>query len=369
MTQGQLTKNWTITPNVRDTFVSLNNSAAFWIFQNHTFLVARGWAVKYTCDGTTGPTSGSDHTDRLSAQNKCQTRGAAAGNAQSFSVLTSADGVDIMFTYQGATDDVIRISFSPGGLFTPAGTSNQQPTATDEVVLSVGTTVVNATASADRVMTMWGTNDATAWMCVNYRSSAVIFQFRLAKITPLVASISPAIFSPPYVGVRANLFERNGLPALTGPASINYDPSSTPVGTTGWIGAAARVFTSASSRITRCIYGAWCLSGTAGSSRGNNEVFTANTPALQNGFMPLALPFITGETTSANFDGLLGVAIDMWFAYSSSSLTTPAPGDFFPGYEPADVPGVDPQRTNWLVALGPTSVVPWRNAAVNLVIA
>ena len=51
----------------------------------------------------------------------CSVRGAAAGNAQSYGVYQAADGCQILIAYQGASDDIIRISYSKGGLFTLAG--------------------------------------------------------------------------------------------------------------------------------------------------------------------------------------------------------------------------------------------------------
>src|SRR5712671_6970587 len=99
-----LTKAWTITPNVRNTYTSLNDMAGWWFYNNHVAIKAK-WTLKWTCDGTTGPTSAGDATDRLTDKTKCETRGAAAGNAQSFAVYSNADGVQLKITYQGATDD------------------------------------------------------------------------------------------------------------------------------------------------------------------------------------------------------------------------------------------------------------------------
>jgi hypothetical protein len=81
--------------------------------------------------------------------------------------------------------------------------------------------------------------------------------------------------------------------------------------------------------------------------------------------MPLIPPVWSGESAT-NLFGILGYPIDFWVAYSTSRTITPAFGDFMPGFEPADDPNVDPQRTNWLVAFGPAMVRPWRNAAASL---
>jgi len=72
--------------------VSLNDTMARLLFGIKNFLVGTvGYTVKYSCDGTTGPTSANDHTDRWLSFSSCTTRGAAAGNPQSFIVLTDSN--------------------------------------------------------------------------------------------------------------------------------------------------------------------------------------------------------------------------------------------------------------------------------------
>lgn len=71
--------------------MSLNDTMARFLFGIKNFLVATlGYTVKYTCDGTTGPTSANDHTDRWVSFSNCTTRGANAASAQSFVVLTDS---------------------------------------------------------------------------------------------------------------------------------------------------------------------------------------------------------------------------------------------------------------------------------------
>lgn len=357
MTAIQLTKTWAINPNVRNSFTSLVDMAGWFIFENHAWLRSHGWTVKYTCDGTTGPTSGADHTDRLSSKTNAQTRGANATTAQSFTVLTSSDGVDLLITYQGATDDVIRISYSAGGLFTPAGTSNQQPTATDEVTISVGNSVINATTSADRVMSIWSTADGRAWSCALYRLGTLQNILGLERV---VSACYPGVFAVPYIAYRYNAVDRSNSPGGSGPV---YDASSTTAGTTGWFGTLARVFTGGAFRLTRLGGGTVAPADILGSSLTIEQSMLSNTPALQAGGMPTIPWFLTGEK-AANLDGFLGVATDWWIGYGSS-ISQPATGDFFSGYEPTDNPNTDPERTNWLVAVGSTMIRPWRNAAAS----
>ena len=57
MTAIQLSKSWSINPNIRNSFTTLVDMAGWYIYENHAWLKAHGWTVKYTCDGTTGPSS------------------------------------------------------------------------------------------------------------------------------------------------------------------------------------------------------------------------------------------------------------------------------------------------------------------------
>jgi len=91
------------------------------------------------------------------------------------------------------------------------------------------------------------------------------------------------------------------------------------------------------------------------------DVFQATTPALQAGTLP-CFPWIPSGEKTASLDGLLGYPYDWWIAYSGN-LTIPAFNDVMPGYEPGDVPGVDPTRTNWFITIGPTMIRPWKNVA------
>lgn len=175
MTQPVATKTWGFSVNNRSTFTSLNQVMGDYLYGIKNALVGAGWTVKYTCDGTTGPTSSSDHTDRWAGSANARTRGAGAANAQSFAVLTGADGCDTMLTYQGGADNTARISHSPGGLFVPAATSNQQPTATDESVQTAANTdLINGTASLDRIWNCQWTTDKKSWRAWVFRSNVVV---------------------------------------------------------------------------------------------------------------------------------------------------------------------------------------------------
>lgn len=359
-----LSKLWTITPNVRNTFTTLLDMGAWFAFTNFSGLITNGWSVKYTCDGTTGPTSSSDHTNRLVSRTNFTTQGAAAGNAQSFFVVTNADGVDLAFCYQGASNDIIRISYSPGGLFTPAGTSNQQPTATDEVVLSNGNSIVNATTSSDRVMTMWFANDTRQWSVALFRASAIVNIIGVEKITDFTGS---GTFTIPYVGYRLTTGSRGSIGG-TSPGAPVGGASGTAPGSAGNVGIMARVVTVGISRITRIGGGEIIVCSSPGNVTGGGQTFVTNPPALQAAVGAPLFPLFWSGEQSTNLDGPIGYPAD-WFQQLTNNVAVPALGTFLPGYDPTDIPGVSSVRSNWFIALGSSMIRPWRNVDVSLQIA
>jgi hypothetical protein len=358
MTAIQLSKAWSINPNVRNAYVSLADMSGWFIYENHAWLKAHNWTVKFTCDGTTGPSGPSDTTDRLLSKADADTRGANAASVQSYTVLQNPDGLQLMLTFQGATDDVIRISYSVGGLFTLASPSTNQPTATDETLLSTGNSIVNATASADRVMTIWASDDGKAWSNSLWRVNTLQNLLGLERVFNYCET---GVFNQPYLAYRYNSLIRSNSPGGNGPV---WDATSTAAGTAGWFGGLARVFTDGATRITRIAGGELSLPNIPNSGLLIEDSFLSNTPALQAGTMPLLPWFLTGEKT-ASLDGFLGAPMDWWIGYASST-SIPAVGDFFPGFDVADNPNIDPVRTNWFVAVGTTVIRPWKNVAVSL---
>ena len=77
-----LTKTWTIFPNLRRPFTSLADSTGWFFYENKTKMLAAGWTVKFTCNGTTGPSGAGDTTDRWLSIANASTRGASAATAQ-----------------------------------------------------------------------------------------------------------------------------------------------------------------------------------------------------------------------------------------------------------------------------------------------
>lgn len=207
MTIPTQVRSYNYSLNNRITYTSLNDLVASVGYGTKNFLIATcGLTLKYTCDGTTGPTSGSDHTDRLASKANFTTRGAASGNAQSFWVITDANGADWMMAYQGATDDIARISYSPGGLYTPAGTANQQPTATDEVVVQSANSIVGSTTSADRVWHAICSTDKKAFRFFIARSNVCVgTAFSIESCNSTISGAGNS-YSPAMLGTFATTF-------------------------------------------------------------------------------------------------------------------------------------------------------------------
>jgi len=159
------------------------------------FLVANGYTVKGSASAGTGAM---DAVDRWASSASVTPRATVAAASQGWIVLVDSNGANILLTYQGATDDIARISFSPGGLFVAAGTANQQPTATDEQVMSTANTLIGSTASADRLWNGWVSSDRKLCRFNIARSGIWVGQiWGVELIAPTViapASITPAMW-------------------------------------------------------------------------------------------------------------------------------------------------------------------------------
>jgi hypothetical protein len=204
-----IVKSWvqlltTGTPGVRLVFSTLLDSSQQVAFRLKDFLVsgstaATKYTVLWTSSGGTGPTNSADHTDRITSAATWTPRATVAAASQAWYVLTGGLGEQILITFQGATDDIFRISFSPGGLFVLAGTTNQQPTATDEQLMYNGNTVVGNVASTDRILHIWARNDAKGFRFVVYRAGLLVSP--AIFIEEFVSSVVlPAVLTPPVCG-------------------------------------------------------------------------------------------------------------------------------------------------------------------------
>jgi hypothetical protein len=374
MTFPQLQKNWTVSPNVRQAFTTLVGVAGWYAYENKTRMLAVGWTVKFTSNGTTGPASGVDTTDRITSAATFATRATVAAAPQSWYVLQNADGIQILFAYQAAGvsptgDDIIRISYSQGGLFTLAGTTTHQPTATDEIVMSAATTVINATASLDRVMSIFCANDTTAWRCCLFRNSVLISSISLDKVTRIAPSTTLTV---PYLFgnfVRMSRELLNEAVDITTP--VYPEMHTQAIGAASFRGWGGRVFTAAVSRVCR-MYGASVYASGNNAMNSNTlanggiiQIFSSTFCASMGGTGALCWPIIVWGENTVQLDGPWASIID-WSQMVTTSITSPSVGAFVPGLDVGDNPISDPARTNWFVALGAGAIWPWKNAAATL---
>lgn len=152
-------------------FVSLLATMGSYIVGIANQAIAKGYTVAGSSNGVAAAMDG---VNRCTLAAGFAVRATIAGAAQSWLVITAANGAQTLFAYQGASDDIARISCSPGGLFIVAGTATFQPTATDEVVGTSGATLIGATASANRVFNVIIDSAHNGWRAWIYRLNVVV---------------------------------------------------------------------------------------------------------------------------------------------------------------------------------------------------
>jgi len=356
MSIPQLAKNYTTLINQRNTYVSLNNMQAWWFFTTHVEMLARGFTCWFTSDGTTGPTNAGDNTNRLTDATKTATRGATAANAQSYAVYKNADGMQILFAYQGATDDVFRISYSKAAGFVLAGTTTQQPTATDELVVSTGT-IIGTGTSLDRVVQIIISTDVRSIAIACYRSAALQSMVGIWHCTSLATvRVTNPINALPYIGFRftsdANLRRGSAIGTPVGGATNAQ-------GTTG--GMSGRFYTNADQTIA-VGGGEITLAAAAGAVTTVASTFNSDKPAAQDSATYPTLPIYWSGAKAANTDGFFLTPID-WYQIYVSSVSLPVPTQTLTGFAPADNPNIDTPRAAWLMTFGSAMVLPWNGSA------
>lgn len=298
MSLPAVTKTWDFNCiNQRISWVSLLDASSSVMYLVKNELVSHcSWTVQWSCNGTTGPTSSADHTDRITSKAAMQVRATVAAAAQSWVVLNGGNGGQVLITYQGASDDIFRVSFSPGALFTLAGTTTNQPTATDEVLIAAAITMVGATLSTDRVMHCVGSTDGKLFRVFTYMTNACQRAWGLEAVVPTTTGPT---FSPPVVVWNAPAITFANAASTVGGSIANNTTSG------GQSGAqAARV----NSTIIACGGGAERYLG------GTSSVFTEASPSLNSGAPIVPLCY---ASNAANLSGKLGNRIDAWFPYST----------------------------------------------------
>lgn len=199
-------KTWNFSSlNVRSVYSSLAQVMGDFMYNIKNEAVGVGGAVVWSCDGTTGPSSSSDHTDRIASGANFRTRATVAAAAQSWVLFTFAGG-QVLLDYQGATDDIARISFSPGSLFALAGTTTNQPTATDECVMVSGASLIKSTTSGDRVFSIIATTDQSCLRWVIATAGAYVHAGWIENVSPAPGVSSSVIIGETTSNTYSNLY-------------------------------------------------------------------------------------------------------------------------------------------------------------------
>lgn len=187
-------KTWSYSLNNRITFVSLTDTTQRYLFGIKDFLKTTG---TYTIKGSASAGTGAmDGVDRWSTSASVTPQAANTTSSVAWVVLTDGNGCDICLSFVGGSADIARISFSPGGLYVAAGTANNTPTATDEQVILTGVTLVNATASADRLWNGWVSSDKKLCRFNVARSGSWTGQVWGVELLTSSVIGPPAVFSP-----------------------------------------------------------------------------------------------------------------------------------------------------------------------------
>lgn len=301
-------KTWTVTGNNAIAGASLNLMMGAYLFRVAvTFLLANG----YTCKGSsTGVVAAMDGVNRWATAADALIRAANTTTANSWIVLTDGNGCNICLSYVGATDDVCRISYSPGGLYVAAGTATFTPTATDEIVLSTGVTVIDTTAAATN-RTYFGWVDSQAKLCRNLLSlnstgspTGMVWGVELFDSSLQDRTISPSVWG--FACGAAN-FACGGT-VSTAMTSGVYAANSR--------GGSARVNVSQ-------------LNMSGGFPLWNNGNFTwfdVNTELQGTNGYPIWGPFRVGSMT-ASYTGVVAQLYDWWSCRNAAAAATCNLGD------------------------------------------
>ncbi len=305
-----VTQTWTVSANNRYTFTTVLGAMQNYALSLKNFLkTTMGYTVKGSCTAGTGAMDG---VDRWSVSTDVTPRATVAAASQAWFVLTDGNGVDFLMAFQGNSDDQFRFSFSPSGVYVAAGTANNQPTATDECLMVASTTIVNSTASLDRVWHMWGSADKKMFRASLFRSSTCISFIGVEKVTSSV--LAPATFSPAVWGY---CWQTMQLGFFTG--SLMSAPGGAASGQCG----VAKVHTNQD--VFLQLGGGGEMFGNVGGAAGN--FFNVEKPELQGSQGELLIPLTVCSNTAAG-QGKLGNRIDWWAAVTNSNAV-PANGDTF----------------------------------------
>ena len=295
MPMPALVKSWQFDVNNRVTFASVNQVVGELLYGIFSEALITGGA--FTCIGSsTGVTA----TGNLSGTNVWTSgtvpvvRGGTPANLQSWIVFRDGNGWDWMVCYQGGTDNIIKMSVSPGQLWTLNGTDAAfQPTATDECIVATNTfDFAAATASLDRVWHVAWSTDKKIWRAWVYRNS-VMLSFLAGE--EVVSAVTSFTFAPAVVGCVSN----NGQNGQAGPGGV--------VGAnTGNGGFRTQID---GTNVLTC-----CGMGLSFSANAASTALSVVAPELQSASL-IAPVGVANITTS--YRGKLGDRIDVYAAYNN----------------------------------------------------
>lgn len=298
------------TPGVRVTFSSVLDTMQQVAFRTKDFLCnSSGATTKYTVlwssSSGTGPSSASDHTDRITGPASWTPRAATASAPQAWVVLVGGLGEQILLSFQGASDDVMRVEFSPGGSYVLASDTSNPPTAVDEQLVIGGgnVSIVSAATSGDRILHLWARDDAKGVRVALYRSGALagpiwfIEEF-ISGCTP-PAALKTAVCGGGYAA---------GLTTAAGLTS------------SGTVNAGA---ISVRTLVASTAFNAVCFIGCEGFGTSNAPAaYTLPPEAQGGGFTPYPLSI---HSVTNGSRGRWGNLIDMWIVSPAGMV----PGDGF----------------------------------------
>ena len=290
-------RNWDIS-TTRVSYTTVAGVLGVGMYTLKTKLLAQGYLMWASSDGTAGPSGLNDRTDRITDATKFATRAASAAAAQSWFMVKDGNGVYTLITYQGASDDIVRVSQSVGGYTLPPVTPTHQPTATDERI-TVSATVVATTTSGDRIFHIWVSADAKAFRVAVVRAGIMAGNIWGVEDVAPAEFAGGVSFDPPVWGFAF-------LP--TGSITSAYAANST--------GGLATV------NVASVLQSASC----SGTTEYGGVINQAIQTSLTGGFSILQNDYvITGNclvATTAACRGRLGQLVDWWTGPSLSAGET-----------------------------------------------
>lgn len=329
-------RTWVFSLNNRIVYTTLLDTMQRYLHGIKTFLKANGFTVKGSASAGTGAMDG---VDRWTLTTDVSPRATVAAASQAWLVLTSpTTGINILLDFQGATDNIFRLAYSPGGLYVAAGTPNQQPTATDEVVDPFASSdFLNAT-TGDRIWSGMVSSDQRACRFVVAKGGSWLGNFTIGGKVWAIETYNSTMVAPAVGTPAANptWMYVNG--------SANTIPNGSQIGVT-------RVVVASVASNPPVFFGVecWPLNGSAASypsSFGNEK------PQLQGSLGYPILPLSIWSGTGG-FKGKLGNVIDQWMGRSAGDLA----GDTYGTLNLINAPG-------FLGTGGGGGVWPWDGATV-----